>query len=160
MNKSVSDECWGEWICCKAVANAGVVVVNSKNEVLLLKKENSDGWGVPSGGIDKNEDAKATAPRELFEQASIRLSRENLVELKTFIAKHTNGLQDRTDLVVTYLTYCDAHGDKSEEHVELSWFSLERLVNNPKEITMHQATLKQLKLAWEVVKDDRFPESA
>lgn len=53
--------------------NVGIVVFNSKGEVLVGERvtlENS--WQFPQGGIDENEDLLTAAKRELYEEAGIQ----------------------------------------------------------------------------------------
>ncbi len=146
--------CWNEWISKKAVANAGVVVVNSKSEVLLLYNTDEGEWEIPSGSIDKaDESIKSAALRELWEEARIRLSDEKLTHLDTVLAKHPYPKypkdKDKNDVVVTFLTRSDERGSKSKEHTKLNWFPLQQQNNLPE---MHDKTKELLKLAWEKVK--------
>lgn len=146
---NVSDKCWEEWISKKAVANAGVVVVDSHNQVLLLFKEDEGEWGIPSGGIDKDEEPEDAAIRELKEEAHIELSRNQLIQLGTVTAKHNGYKQDKTDIIVTFLAYSDELGKKGREHTKLNWYPLGCRHSLPK---IHPTTQEQLRKAWEVVK--------
>ena len=89
---------WNEWISKKAVANAGVVIINSQKQVLLLFKTKNNEWEIPSGGINKNECPKRAAIRELYEETKITLSEGQLIELGTFTAFHPNYQEDKTDI--------------------------------------------------------------
>lgn len=52
--------------------NVGVVVFNSKGEVLVGERIGLDGsWQFPQGGIDEDEDTKIAAYRELYEEVGI-----------------------------------------------------------------------------------------
>ena len=59
----------------KFTVSAGVVIVNSKNEILLLDHQirPGSGWGIPGGFIDHGEQAGAGAIREVFEETGIRI---------------------------------------------------------------------------------------
>ncbi|NLL82178.1 MAG: NUDIX hydrolase [Tissierellia bacterium] len=51
------------------VSSGGVVVFG--NAVLLLKKYNGD-WVLPKGRLEKNEDIKSAALREVFEETGVK----------------------------------------------------------------------------------------
>lgn len=52
--------------------NVGIVVFNSKGEVLLGERLNFRGsWQFPQGGIDEGENPKEAVERELFEEVGI-----------------------------------------------------------------------------------------
>ncbi len=145
---NVSPACWKEWISKKAVANAGVVVINSSNQVLLLYKQEEDEWGIPSGGIDKGDNKIVDAAlRELREEAGIDLSKDKLTEIGTFIAHHPDNYSEpKTDVIVTFLAYSDDRVKLGNEHTEYDWYSLCQVLPS-----MHPTTRKQLERAREVV---------
>ncbi|TGK01361.1 RNA pyrophosphohydrolase [Leptospira langatensis] len=65
--------------------NVGMVVFNSKGEVLVGERLNFKGsWQFPQGGIDEGEEPKAAAERELFEEVGIRTA-EIVHEYPTWI---------------------------------------------------------------------------
>jgi 8-oxo-dGTP pyrophosphatase MutT (NUDIX family) len=146
-SKDVSLECWKEWISKKAVANAGVVVVNSHNQALMLFKQKYGEWEIPSGGIDIDEEPIETAIRELEEEAGIQLHRDLLREMATITAFHPN---DKTDIITTFLA-CPVFDNTpitlSNEHTKFKWLPLQEHSNE--NIKMHEATRKQLKMAYE-----------
>lgn len=54
-----------------------VLVINPKNEVLIIKQfrypiQNWE-WGIPGGGVDKNEDPKAAVEREITEETGLKI---------------------------------------------------------------------------------------
>ena len=147
-SKKVSCECWKEWISKKAVANAGVVVVNSHNQALLLFKNQE--WELPSGAIEKDEYPKIAAIRELREETQIELLEAELTELGTVTAFHPNYQQNKTDIIVTFIAFKNVKTTLSKEHSNDTWLSLER-IDDPS-IPMHPATRRQLWMAYEVVK--------
>jgi 8-oxo-dGTP pyrophosphatase MutT (NUDIX family) len=140
----VSKACWEEWISKKAVANAGVVVVNFQKQVLLLYKLGTKEWGLPSGGIDKGEKPIEAAVRELREETGINLPVELLTEIYTATAIHEN---DKTDIIVTFLAYPVVLKEikVSEEHVDSKWLHLDEY--NNQNIHMHGATRESIKVA-------------
>lgn len=64
---------------------AGIVVFNSRGEVLVGSRLNlPNSWQFPQGGIDKGEEAKQAALRELYEEVGIRGA--------TFVYEHPDWL--------------------------------------------------------------------
>lgn len=57
-------------------ANVGIVLTNSKQQVLLAKRFKQDAWQLPQGGIDKNETDIDALYRELSEE--IGLNSDNI----------------------------------------------------------------------------------
>lgn len=59
----------------KFTVSAGVVIVNSKGEILLLDHQirPGSGWGIPGGFIDHGEHPEAGAIREVFEETGIHV---------------------------------------------------------------------------------------
>lgn len=54
--------------------NAGALVFNAQAQVLVGERLNyPDAWQFPQGGIDKGEEPRAGAIRELFEEVGLRL---------------------------------------------------------------------------------------
>ena len=51
--------------------NVGIIVANNEGKVLLCKRRGINSWQFPQGGIDKNEDPRKAAKRELFEEVGI-----------------------------------------------------------------------------------------
>jgi ADP-ribose pyrophosphatase YjhB (NUDIX family) len=69
----------------KFTASAGVVIVNSSGEILLLDHQirPGSGWGIPGGFIDYGEQPTESALREVLEETGIRLEDIELVDFIT-----------------------------------------------------------------------------
>lgn len=61
--------------------NVGIALFNAKGEVLIARRFKDDGpeiilpgleWQMPQGGIDPDEDPRAAAARELWEETGVR----------------------------------------------------------------------------------------
>lgn len=71
----------GFWLCLPALFvylrrsnDRPRILVTNKDKVLLVRSWLGDGrWHLPGGGLKKNEDPKAGALRELFEETGLKL---------------------------------------------------------------------------------------
>ena len=62
---------------------SAVIIIDSKNRVLLQKKDSGyplgpNKWSLFGGGIEKSEDAKRTIQREIKEEAGINFNEEKI----------------------------------------------------------------------------------
>lgn len=64
--------------------NVGIVICNSKGQVLWAKRYGQNSWQFPQGGINDNESAEQAMYRELFEE--VGLSPKDVKIL--YISKH------------------------------------------------------------------------
>jgi len=69
----------------KFTASAGVVILNSKGEILLLDHQirPGNGWGIPGGFIDRGEQPEEAAVREVLEETALELDSLELVDFRT-----------------------------------------------------------------------------
>ncbi len=148
----VSQPCWDEWTSKKAVANGGVVIVDSRNQALLLLKEKDKEWVIPSGGIDNGEYPIEAAVRELYEETRIKLSVEDLIELGTVTAQHPKSEQNKTDVIVTFLAFSNAEciPNTGEGLTQSQRLSLHR--TNDETVHMHPTTRRQLWMADDFIR--------
>ena len=63
----------------KFYGNAGCLIVNKKNEVLVVEQTKTKQLTVPAGGFEFNETASCTAFRETFEESGQHVSVKDLV---------------------------------------------------------------------------------
>ena len=52
--------------------NIGIILCNSKNELLICKRIKENSWQVPQGGFEKNESSENAMFRELFEEIGLQ----------------------------------------------------------------------------------------
>lgn len=52
------------------------IIVNSKDQVLLVKHTYTKGWLLPGGGVQKGESVKAALARELMEEVGLTIHGE------------------------------------------------------------------------------------
>ncbi len=53
------------------MVGATVLVLNDKNEVLMLRRSDTEDWGIPGGAMELGETAEQTARRELLEETNL-----------------------------------------------------------------------------------------
>lgn len=95
--------------------SAGVVIVlNKKNEekkILICHPSNAkwyNSYSFPKGGIDEGETIKQAAIRELFEETSVKINSESLIEdpiiLDYYSFKNKNEIFKRIYLYIHYIS--------------------------------------------------------
>ena len=52
--------------------NVGIILCNSKNELLICKRLKENSWQFPQGGFEKNESSENAMFRELFEEIGLQ----------------------------------------------------------------------------------------
>lgn len=108
----------------------GVVIVNSKNEVLLQKRSKFKRikpgvWGVCGGKIDNGETPLDAGVRETFEEIGANISKENLKIL------NRQAIPEEKIFCTTYYVIQDIDIDKctlqKEEVDEVKYFKIDEL---------------------------------
>ena len=51
--------------------NVGIILCNSKNELLICKRFRENSWQFPQGGFEESESAESAMYRELFEEIGL-----------------------------------------------------------------------------------------
>ena len=103
-----------------------IIIVNSSNEVLLLrrsqKSSSADSWGFPGGGVDENEAPALAAIREVQEETAVVIKDPKII---------TSILVDERGEPAVILGFY-ARVDSPEvvlnwEHSEHKWVSIDEL---------------------------------
>jgi len=97
--------------------------------ILLIQRKNAphrNAWALPGGFLNRDEDARTAAQRELYEETGIRM--RNLVEFGSF-SKPGRDPRGRT---VTIAFYAIIHSESSEAKAmddarKVKWFNIRRL---------------------------------
>lgn len=108
----------------------GLVVINSKGQVLLGKRREDGIWTGPGGGSEGNETPTSTAVREAFEEAQLEIDAEKLIKLDTLEAR--NGKKVHCFLYYTDQKNTSPNLDPDEEVKKWEWYDQEDI---PKDLT-------------------------
>ena len=101
--------------------SVAAVVVNDKNEVLLLDHvlRPASGWGIPGGFLGSNEQPEAALRRELREETGIELNRIKLFSVQTTDHHHVE--------ILFQAESSDSVTVKSREINRAGWFKVDEM---------------------------------
>lgn len=112
--RNITIECFFESSC-------GAVVINDKNEYLLIRNKRSAHWGFPKGHIEAGETKHDTAIREVLEETGIRIEiMDGFEETSEYY------IQGRIDKVLTVFLAKALDTDlkmQEAEIAEIGWFN-------------------------------------
>ncbi|QTC41635.1 NUDIX hydrolase [Bacillus sp. V3] len=116
------------------MAGACVILVNSRNEILLQRRTDNHCWGLAGGSLELGESLEEAAKRELFEETGLTASKLKLFNVysgQDFYYKYPHG--DEVFNVVTAFI-CDSYEGvlkKGETEVEkLQFFNVNEIPSN------------------------------
>lgn len=110
---------------------AAVIVLNSNREILLLKRQGKDVWGIPIGSMKPGESMEDTASRELWEESGLIAEEMRLIDLLSgpqYVKKHSGG-----DEIYFVIGVYKASGLRSaidlpvESEISLKYWDMENL---------------------------------
>lgn len=113
------------------MVGAAVIVMNSKEEVLLQLRQDTKEWGLPGGAMEPGETIEQTARRELFEETG--LTCESLRFINVFSGPELYFQYPNGDEVhnVTHLYYTKRVSGtltlQKREGIDLQYFATEKL---------------------------------
>lgn len=106
-----------------------VIVVNSKNQVLLIERKNKPyGWAIPGGFVDYGETVEHAAVRELLEETNLKISEEEL----NFLGIYSDPKRDPRGHTVSivYYAYSNSIPSAADDAKRAEFFDLSELPEN------------------------------
>lgn len=104
------------------------------DDVLVVRRKNhpfKDYWALPGGFSDPGETLEESAVRELFEETSVKIFVENIVQVKTYSDPDRD---PRGRIISTaFATYMDRSLIKpfaNDDAVEYCFMSVKKIINN------------------------------
>ena len=123
------------WLGASSVG-VRILVINQKNEILLVEHTYVDGWHFPGGGVNRNESMHAAAKRELFEEAGVIATQK--LNIFNIYYHDIHGVTDYPILFVTTDFEIDQNAVLSPEIKKAEWFPLTALPSNITESTQNR----------------------
>jgi mutator protein MutT len=112
------------------MVGAAILVVDSENRLLMLKRSDSGCWGLPGGATEPGEVVEQAAKRETREEAGIEVDEMTLFNVFSGPAlyyKYPNG-DEVYNVTIIYLSRSwRGHVTLNEEHTEWNWFPADEL---------------------------------
>ncbi len=113
------------------MVGATVLILDSENQLLMLKRCDNNAWGVPGGAMELGESFEDTAKRETLEETGLEVGEMTLFGVFSgpeLYYRYPNG-DEVYNAAVVYLTR-DARGEiklNDGEHREFRYFELSKL---------------------------------
>lgn len=114
----------------KSLVVAKAAVFNKDNEVLLLRRSETDPrrplqWDLPGGWVDEDEDFVSAVTREIQEETGLRVPKEDL-----HITYTTTAMRDKGNVCWLFFMAKTAQIDVriSDEHNEFQWVKLKQAI--------------------------------
>ncbi|MCG7345491.1 NUDIX hydrolase [Sporosarcina sp. ACRSL] len=110
----------------KSWSGSAGVCINEKNEILMVKGFESEGWAVPSGGIEEGESPKECCVREFKEETGYDVKVIEQLRVKETTIK---GIQVKTYYFrVEKIGESSGINDPDEIITEADWKSLSEVI--------------------------------
>jgi mutator protein MutT len=109
------------------VAAVGGLIINEKNEVLLVRRARNPGkgkWGLPGGFVDRGESVEQALVREIVEETKLVVTRAEY--LMTHPNQYNYGGVVAPVIDLFYVCHVDAHQDLELAPEELEHFEWTR----------------------------------
>ena len=115
------------------MVGAAILVLDSANRLLMLKRADSGSWGLPGGATEPGEEVKDAAKRETREEAGIEVNEISLFNVFSgpeLYYKYPNG-DEVYNVTIVYLSR-DWRGEVTlnEEHTAWDWFRADEIPEN------------------------------
>jgi ADP-ribose pyrophosphatase YjhB (NUDIX family) len=108
------------------MVGAVILVVDTQNRLLVMRRSDTGSWGVPGGATEPGEVVENAAKRETLEETNLAIGKMSLFGVFSgpeFYFKYPNG-DEVYNVTIVYLSR-DWHGEVrlNDEHTEWGWFA-------------------------------------
>ncbi len=112
------------------LVGAAILVIDSHNRLLLMKRSDNRCWGIPGGSVEPGETLEIAARRETYEETNLEIDELSLFGVFSgpeFYYKYPNG--DETYNVTAVYLSRTWRGEVrlNEEHTEWRWFAIHEI---------------------------------
>ncbi len=112
------------------MVGAAILVVDNEDRLLLLKRSDSNCWGLPGGAMEPGEAVESAAKRETREEAGLEVGEMSLFGVFSgpeLYYKYPNG-DEVYNVTIVYLSR-DWRGEVAlnEEHTQWDWFAVDEI---------------------------------
>lgn len=122
--------------------SVGAVILNEKNEVLIMYSSRNKYWEFPKGKVEPGEKELDTLKREMYEETGIENFRLH-PEFKAFLRYNFRvGKLLIKKIVVYYLFKTGAEVKVSDEHTDFKWVPIEEVQEHLKHVNQHKLIKK------------------
>ncbi len=116
------------------LVGAGILVLNEKNQLLLLRRSDNLCWGLPGGALEPGENPNETALRETYEETGLELDKITLFDVFSgpeFFYQYPNGDQVY-NVSISYVARLNGSQPQItlQEHSDYQFFNLNDLPEN------------------------------
>ena len=111
-----------------------VLVLDTQNHLLMMKRSDSGNWGVPGGAMELGETTEETARRELLEETGFEVDELTLFGVfsgKELYHRYPNG-EEVYNVSIVYIVHNVSGNVKltDGEHYDFHYFNLAHLPEN------------------------------
>ncbi|GIF51439.1 ADP-ribose pyrophosphatase YjhB (NUDIX family) [Asanoa ferruginea] len=109
----------------------GVVVLDERDRVLLIRRDGEGTWGIPGGGLEPGETWEQAARRECLEETGWDIELDGLLGVYSDPATQTHRYPSGAVVQFVGAVFLGRPGSRTAtpdgEATELGWFPLDRL---------------------------------
>lgn len=121
------------------IVASGGFVVNTKNQVLMLKSPRYDDWEFPGGQIEEGETIPQGLKREVFEETGI------IIEVKSLIGIYSNIRKSPIVMLDFLCEYISGEPRSSKESTQVEWVERDSVL----QLVQRKAIYNRLKIMLE-----------